>query len=65
MVRHEVDKHLQPNLMRTLHEVVKLLHAACRVISQVTAHTIIVRDGVRRTSLALQHMRVLFWNAIF
>ena len=64
MVGHEVDNHLQPSSMGTLHQLFKLLHALIDVDSQVGVNIIIIGDGVGRTSLTLHHSRMLARNTI-
>ena len=62
MIRDKVDNHLQPFLMGTFYQVVKLAHTFRNIISNVGVDVVIVGNGVGRTSLTLNNTRCLTWN---
>ena len=64
MIRHEVDNHLQPSGVGTLHQLLKLLHTLIDVDSQVRVNIIVIGNGVGRTGLTLHHSRMLAGNTI-
>ena len=64
MVGHKVDDDLQPGLVRTLHQLLELLHALLDVDSQVGVYVVVVGDGIGRTCPAFHHGRMLAWNAV-
>ena len=64
VVRHEVDDHFQPRLVRAAHEVLKLLHAVRHVGGEVGVDVVIVLDGVGRARAAFHHGGVVGADAV-
>ena len=64
MVRHEVDNHLQSCLMRTLHQLLKLLHTLIDIYCQIRIYVVIVGDGIGGTSLSFHDSSMLTRNTI-
>ena len=64
VVGNKVDNYLQASLMGALHQLFKLFHTLFHVHRQVGVNVIIVRNGVRRSSLTLHDSRMLTRNTI-
>ncbi len=64
MIGHEVYYHLHASLMGSLHESLELHHTLRNVLGYVRIHVIIIRNGIWRTSLALNHASVLARNTV-
>ena len=59
MIGYKVDNHLHTSLVRTVDQLLKLLHTFVYVDSQVRIHIVIVGNGVWRTGLTLDDGRMV------
>ena len=64
MIRNKVDDDLKTSLVTTLYQSLELGHTMRNLNSQVWIDIIIIRDGIRRTCLTLNHSWMLARNAI-
>lgn len=56
VVRDEVHDHLQPVVMRPLHQIPELFHPALGDIRQIRVDVIVIRDGIRRSGLPFHEL---------
>ncbi len=59
VVGYEINEHLHPGIMYTLHAVFKLLHTAFGVDGDSRVNIVIILNCIRRAGLPLDHIRIV------
>ena len=64
MIGHEVDDDFQTGIMRTVYQVLKLLHPFLGFYGQVRVYVIIVFNGVWGTGFSFYNGRMIGRNSV-
>ena len=60
MVRHKVNDHLHPGIVRTFHQRFELLHTVRHLFCQVGVYIVVIFYCIRGTGFAFHHVRMVF-----